>query len=99
MSSKLEHQAAWESTVMGFAYRQFTRPIPLPAGISLDGQVAVVTGSNTGLGLAACRQLLELGLSQLIMGVRSQAKGDEVADQLRTSFPAATISVWLVDMQ
>ncbi|UKZ78449.1 hypothetical protein TrVFT333_006189 [Trichoderma virens FT-333] len=33
------------------------------------------------------------------MGVRSQAKGDVAAAQLRTDFPSATISVWIVDME
>lgn len=99
MSSELESQAAFEATLIGFFYRQFTKPKPLPQGINLTGQVAIVTGSNTGIGLAACRQLLQLGLSHLVIGVRSRTKGDEAASQLRKAFPSATISVWIVDMQ
>jgi NAD(P)-dependent dehydrogenase (short-subunit alcohol dehydrogenase family) len=52
-----------------------------------------------GLGLAASRQLLKLGLSHLIMGVRSQAKGDAAASQLRKEFPNSTVSVWILDME
>ncbi|KAL5092176.1 hypothetical protein Trisim1_002062 [Trichoderma cf. simile WF8] len=99
MSSQLESEASFEATILGFLRRQFTRPKPLPAGITLDGQVAIVTGSNVGLGLSACKQLLQLGLSHLVVGVRSQAKGDVAADQLRKSFPSALISVWIVDME
>ncbi|KKP03456.1 retinol dehydrogenase 12 [Trichoderma harzianum] len=99
MSSQLESEASFEATTLGFLKRQFTRPKPLPAGITLDGQVAIVTGSNVGLGLSACKQLLQLGLSHLVMGVRSQAKGDVAAAQLRISFPSAMISVWIVDME
>lgn len=99
MSSELQDQAAFEATLIGFFYRQFTKPKPLPGGITLTGKVAAVTGSNTGIGLAACRQLLQLGLSRLVMGVRSQARGDEAAAQLRGEFPAADVSVWAVDMQ
>ncbi|KAJ4859724.1 short chain dehydrogenase domain-containing protein [Trichoderma breve] len=99
MSSQLESEAPFEATTLGFLRRQFTRPKPLPAGITLDGQVAIVTGSNVGLGLSACKQLLQLGLSHLVMGVRSQARGDVAAAQLRKSFPSALISVWIIDME
>ncbi|KAE8451440.1 hypothetical protein EG329_004069 [Mollisiaceae sp. DMI_Dod_QoI] len=99
MSTKLESQAPFEATLFGFLYRQFTRPKPLPVGIQLNNQVAIVTGSNVGLGLGACRQLLQLGLSHLVMGVRSQVKGDAAAAQLRTTFPSATISVWIVNLE
>jgi NAD(P)-dependent dehydrogenase (short-subunit alcohol dehydrogenase family) len=99
MSSLLESQASFEASALGFLYRQFTKPKPLPAGTDLKGSCAVVTGSNVGLGLEACRQLLELELSQLVMGVRSQAKGDIAASQLRKDFPLASITVWIVDME
>ncbi|KAK0710594.1 putative short-chain dehydrogenase/reductase family protein [Lasiosphaeris hirsuta] len=102
MSQNLSPQAAAsEATFLGLIRRQLTKPKPLPAGINLTGQVAIVTGSNTGLGLESCRQLLALGLSQLVMGVRSQAKGDEAAAKLRKEFPLAdaTITVWVVDME
>lgn len=71
---------------------------PYPPGTTLSGQTAIVTGSNSGLGFESARQLLQLGLSQLIVAVRSQAKGDAAADKLRKEFPSATISVWLLDM-
>ncbi|KAL7931834.1 hypothetical protein V8C35DRAFT_282173 [Trichoderma chlorosporum] len=99
MSSQLESEASFEATTLGFLWRQFTRPKPLPMGITLEGQVAIITGSNVGLGLSASRQLLQLGLSHLIMGVRSQAKGDVAAAQLHREYPSATISVWIVDME
>ncbi|KAH6603854.1 hypothetical protein Trco_007300 [Trichoderma cornu-damae] len=99
MSSQLESKASFESTTLGFLWRQFTRPKPLPVGTALSGETAIVTGSNVGLGLSACRHLLELGLCHLIMGVRSQAKGEMAAARLRSDFPSATVSVWVVDME
>ncbi|KAI0844101.1 putative short-chain dehydrogenase/reductase family protein [Daldinia vernicosa] len=99
MSSELESHAGFEATFIGFLYRQFTKPKPLPAGTDLTGQVAIITGSNTGLGFEACRQFLKLGLSRLVMAVRSQAKGDEAATQLRNEFPTSNISVWTVEME
>ncbi|KAI3397654.1 hypothetical protein diail_10525 [Diaporthe ilicicola] len=67
--------------------------------LSVTGQTAIVTGSNVGLGLAASRQLLQLGLSHLVMGVRSQAKGDAAATQRRKEFPDSEVSVWILDME
>ncbi|KAK6218922.1 retinol dehydrogenase 12 [Colletotrichum tabaci] len=99
MSSGLQAGASSEATFKGFLSRQRTAPKPLPAGLRLTGQTAVVTGSNVGIGLAASRQLLDLGLSHLVMGVRSQAKGDAAAAQLRKDFPGAQVSVWILDME
>lgn len=72
---------------------------PYPAGTTLAGQTAIVTGSNSGLGFESARQLLQLGLSHLVMAVRSQARGDAAADKLRKEFPNSAVSVWLLDME
>ncbi|KAK8072971.1 short-chain dehydrogenase/reductase family protein [Apiospora saccharicola] len=74
-------------------------PPPIAAGTTLDGQTAIITGSNTGLGLEAARQLLRLNLSRLILAVRSRAKGDVAAEVLRHEFPHAQIEVWILDME
>ncbi|KAK7948804.1 retinol dehydrogenase 12 [Apiospora aurea] len=66
---------------------------------ALKDHVAIVTGANVGLGLEAARQLLARGLSHLVMGVRSRAKGDAAAAALRKQFPGAAVSVWIVDME
>lgn len=96
----LQKQAAYEGTFRGFLSRQFTRPKALPQGAnSLEDQVAVVTGANVGLGFEAARQLLARGLSHIVIGVRSQTKGDAAAASLSRDFPAATVSVWIVDME
>ncbi|KAI1316198.1 hypothetical protein F5Y16DRAFT_187079 [Xylariaceae sp. FL0255] len=99
MSANLQKDAASEAGVLGLFRRGRVAPKPLPADIRLTGRTAIVTGSNVGLGLEACRQLLSRGLSRLIMGVRSQAKGDAAADKIRQDFPDATVSVWIVDME
>ncbi|EFQ31416.1 retinol dehydrogenase 12 [Colletotrichum graminicola] len=99
MSAKLQADAASETTIPGFLRRQRVAPTPLPSDLRLTDQTAIVTGSNVGLGLSASRQLLELGLSHLVMGVRSQAKGDAAASQLRKDFPDSQVSVWVLDME
>lgn len=99
MSSQPQAEASFEGTFAGLLRRQRTKPTPLPSDLRINGQTAIVTGSNVGLGLAASRQLLQLGLSHLVMGVRSQAKGDAAAAQLRDEFPHAQVTVWLLDME
>ncbi|EOA83402.1 uncharacterized protein SETTUDRAFT_93804 [Exserohilum turcica Et28A] len=80
-------------------YRQlFMHPPPIGPHVKLDGQTAIITGSNTGLGFEAARQLLQLGLSRVILAVRSQAKGDMAAGTLRSEFPNTQIEVWILDM-
>lgn len=97
MSVHLEKDARWETSFLGFLHRQFFyRPKPITADLS--GQTAIVTGANAGLGLEACRQLLGLGLSRLVLAVRSQAKGDAAAAGLRGAHPAAQVEVWPLDM-
>jgi NAD(P)-dependent dehydrogenase (short-subunit alcohol dehydrogenase family) len=98
MSSHLEHRAAHEASLFGFFKRQFSKPKSISSNINLTGQVAIVTGSNTGLGFAASRQLLGLHLSTLIVAVRSQERGDAAAAKLRKEFPNATVEVWLLNM-
>ncbi|KEF56387.1 uncharacterized protein A1O9_07968 [Exophiala aquamarina CBS 119918] len=85
-----------------FIQNQFRTTIDLPTKekyLEVEGRCAVVTGSNTGLGFEASRQLLSLGLSHLVMGVRSLARGKEAADKLQAANPSAKIDVWQLDME
>lgn len=85
-----------------FFKNQFRTKIELPTiqGYpNVSGMCAIVTGSNTGLGLESAKQLLSLGLSQLIMGVRSLDKGNAAARELRQAHSTAKIEVWQLDME
>lgn len=85
---------------IGFIYRQlFVTPAYAPSSISLTGQTAIVTGSNTGLGLEAARQLLGHKPSRLILAVRSIEKGQNARLGLLKKHPEACIDVWLLDME
>lgn len=84
-----------------FVKNQFLTTIPLPtkqAYPQVENNVAVITGSNTGLGYEASKQLLSLGLSRLVMGVRSLEKGREAARKLQHIAPNAKVDVWELDM-
>jgi NAD(P)-dependent dehydrogenase (short-subunit alcohol dehydrogenase family) len=84
-----------------FFRNQFRIKISLPTRqvYDLQNKCAVITGSNTGLGLEASKQLLSLGLSHLVMGVRSLEKGRQAARLLQKTNTAATIDVWELDME
>ncbi|RMZ88274.1 hypothetical protein DV736_g4507, partial [Chaetothyriales sp. CBS 134916] len=83
-----------------FIYNQFRAQPQWPASSTdLSGKTAIVTGSNTGLGYEAARQLLNLKVSRLILGVRSPEKGEAAAAQLREPHPKANVEVWQLDMK
>ncbi|KAK8011614.1 hypothetical protein PG990_010579 [Apiospora arundinis] len=81
-----------------FIETQFRTKQPPTPQLDLTGQVAIVTGANTGLGFEAARQLLVLRLTHLIITVRSSAKGEAAAEKLRREHPQANVEVWLLDM-
>ncbi|KAI1494081.1 hypothetical protein F5X96DRAFT_618943 [Biscogniauxia mediterranea] len=99
MSSKLEKNAVWEGNILCTLLKQlFVHPKPIPASVRLEGQTAIITGANSGLGFEASRQLLQLGLSHLVVAVRSQKKGEDAAGRLQAEFPGARVEVSVLDM-
>jgi len=61
------------------------------------GRVAIVTGANSGLGLATARELARAGAT-VVMSTRSTAKGDQAAASIRASVPAAVVEVAPLDL-
>ncbi|KAF2802842.1 NAD(P)-binding protein [Mytilinidion resinicola] len=82
-----------------FIKRQFISYPPIPT-TSFSGKTAIVTGSNVGLGLEACRYLVRLGASQIIIACRNTEKGEAAAKEIQasTSCPPDTLKVWQLDM-
>jgi NAD(P)-dependent dehydrogenase (short-subunit alcohol dehydrogenase family) len=84
-----------------FLYRQFfVRPPPVSRQTAdLTGKTAIITGSNSGLGLETARQLIDLG-AKVILAVRDESKGSEACLQLsegQTLLPGS-ITVWKLDL-
>lgn len=76
--------------------RQRDRPAgPAP---QLAGQTFVLTGANSGYGLACAKLLPTLGVDRLILGVRSVDRGEVAAEPIRRAHPSCKIEVWELEM-
>ncbi|XDG05858.1 hypothetical protein ABKA04_005473 [Annulohypoxylon sp. FPYF3050] len=90
------------ATQRAFMKRQlFVKPpIVTRKDVDLSSKTAIVTGSNTGIGLESARQLLDLGISRLILAVRNQSKGEAAKKELLTGKDASkhVVEVWSLDL-
>ncbi|KAF3766602.1 hypothetical protein M406DRAFT_38676 [Cryphonectria parasitica EP155] len=88
-----------QSSILHFWYEQYVSKPAVVRDVSLQGQTAIITGSNTGVGYQTAKQLLDLGLSKLILAVRDEEKGKAAAANLSSSRDLApnAIEVWLLD--
>ncbi|KAJ3498504.1 hypothetical protein NLG97_g1071 [Lecanicillium saksenae] len=82
----------------GFLYRQLTsKPKPLAASVRLEGQTALITGANAGLGLDASKELAAHGLKRLIITARDVAKGEAAKNEILKAAPTVEVEVWPLD--
>lgn len=82
------HLAPLEATVTGWT----TADLP-----ALDGHTVVVTGANSGLGLAGTRAFADAGAT-VVMACRSVERGDRAAANVRESVPDADLDVRECDL-
>lgn len=83
-----------------FLYEQLFLDFKAPDA-DLTGKTALVTGSNVGLGFETAVQLLERGVSRLIMGVRNMEKGAAAKERMLQRVPGAKsdqVEVWQLDL-
>ena len=86
------------SFALQFFYSQFLVTPPYPT-TSFAGQTAIVTGSNTGLGLEAVRHIVRLGAEKVIIAVRSTSKGEAAKKSIEDSTQRpGVIEVWPLDL-
>ncbi|KAI0437182.1 hypothetical protein F4803DRAFT_539856 [Xylaria telfairii] len=82
------------------ASTQLTPPSTTPTSAGdLVGKTAIVTGSNSGIGLECARQFLDRGLSKLILAVRDEKRGAIAREDLASgrALEPDTIEVWPLD--
>ena len=63
----------------------------------LSGTRAVVTGANSGLGRELTRRLASAG-ADVVLAVRSEAKGEREIARLRSALPHARLGLRLIDL-
>ena len=63
----------------------------------LSGKLAVVTGSNSGLGFGLARRLSAAG-AEVVMAIRNRAKGEAAIDEIRATVPNAKLSIRPLDL-
>lgn len=63
----------------------------------LEGRRAVVTGANSGLGLVTARELARKG-AHVVLAVRTPAKGETAAREIRAAAPDASVEVRELDL-
>jgi NAD(P)-dependent dehydrogenase (short-subunit alcohol dehydrogenase family) len=63
----------------------------------LSGKLAVVTGSNSGLGLGLTRRLSAAG-ADVVMAIRNRAKGEAAIDQIHATVPDAKLTIKTLDL-
>ncbi|KAJ3580508.1 hypothetical protein NPX13_g68 [Xylaria arbuscula] len=91
------------ATKLAFLKRQLfvTPPAVTRADANVEGKTAIVTGSNSGIGLEVARQLLELGVGRLILAVRNETSGEHAKEQLLAgmlSHGRVIVEVWRLDL-
>jgi len=77
-----------------------SKPLMCPPELlarDLRGQVAVVTGANSGIGYTTTEQLARQG-ALVVMGVRRLEEGRAAADAIRRAVPAARLEVRELDL-
>jgi NAD(P)-dependent dehydrogenase (short-subunit alcohol dehydrogenase family) len=81
-----------------FLYSQWCIEPEVPTQ-SFSGQTAIVTGSNTGLGLESARHIVGLGAEKLILACRNLDKGEVAkADIEATTGRKGVVEVWQLDL-
>ncbi len=62
-----------------------------------DGRLAVVTGSNSGLGLITAQELARAGAT-VVIACRNTGKGEQAATAIRREVPAAELEIRSLDL-
>jgi NAD(P)-dependent dehydrogenase (short-subunit alcohol dehydrogenase family) len=63
----------------------------------LSGKLAVVTGANSGLGFGLAKRLAAAD-ADVVMAIRSKAKGEAAIAEIRREVPAAKLSIKQLDL-
>jgi retinol dehydrogenase 12 len=81
-----------------YAHSHLLVSLPIPVN-SFAGQVVIITGGNTGLGLEAARHICRLGAAKVIVTSRSFERAQEAADDIaKTTGRIGVVEGWTLDL-
>ena len=72
------------------------KPLDIPVP-DLSGKLALVTGASDGVGLEIAARLARSG-AELVLPVRSRAKGEDATGRIRERTPGAGIRISSLDL-
>ncbi|KAK1235278.1 hypothetical protein PQX77_001500 [Marasmius sp. AFHP31] len=81
-----------------FQQEQLAGMPPAVEGVSLDGQVVVVVGANTGLGFEAAKHFATRGPQKLVIVCRNEKKGQDALNRIKTETGFQNVELWVVDL-
>ena len=85
----------WTNTLSSAGIKQ--RPKPPKSGQSLDGQVAIVTGGNRGIGKGVSVDLASRGAT-VVIACRDEESANETIEEIKQLFPAAKVTFLRLDL-
>ncbi|KAL0573163.1 hypothetical protein V5O48_008794 [Marasmius crinis-equi] len=80
-----------------FQKEQLAGMPPAVEGVTLTGQVVIVTGANTGLGFEAAKHFAIRGPQKVIILCRNERKGQEALERIKAETGFANIELWTAD--
>ncbi|KAJ7272442.1 short-chain dehydrogenase [Mycena rebaudengoi] len=84
-------------TLLSFIRDQREKRPPVER-VDLTGKTVVVVGANAGLGFEATKHFATMNPGRLILACRSQIKGQEALDKLKTETKYTGGELWLLDL-
>ncbi|KAJ8487118.1 hypothetical protein ONZ45_g14441 [Pleurotus djamor] len=78
--------------------KQQLATVPPVVKADLSGRTVLVVGANAGIGFELAKHFARLGAGRLLMGCRSQQRGDEAVKRLGEETGYDRAELWLVDL-
>ncbi|KAF8549693.1 NAD(P)-binding protein [Imleria badia] len=86
-----------KKTFLGFVLDQWST-VPAVESVDLSGKTVVVVGANTGIGLEAAKHFARMCPTKLILGCRSESRGQSAVSEIERATGFKACESWKVDL-